>query len=73
MGNRSALDSDKSNGESGGSGSGTDILAGSSGTDRKEKVFSWFDVVRAGAQLTLDVLRVIRETSDLYRKISSGK
>ncbi len=41
--------------------------------ETREKVFSWFDVVRAGAQLTLDLLRVIRETSDLYRKLSGGR
>ncbi len=46
---------------------------GESGRDTRERVFSWFDVVRAGAQLTLDVIRVIRETTDLYRKLSSGK
>ncbi len=39
--------------------------------DTSEKVFSWFDVVRSGAQLTLDVIRVIREATDLYRKLSN--
>lgn len=39
----------------------------------RDRMFSWFDVARAGAQLTLDVLRVIREASDLYRKLSGGK
>ena len=41
--------------------------------ETKERVFSWFDVIRAGAQLTLDVLRVVREASDLFRKLSGGK
>lgn len=45
---------------------------GDSDVATREKVFSWFDVLRAGAQLTLDVLRVVREASDLYRKLSSG-
>ncbi|MBU1669637.1 MAG: hypothetical protein KKF41_02680 [Actinobacteria bacterium] len=46
---------------------------GEHGGDTRERVFSWFDVVRAGAQLTLDVIRVIREGTDLYRKLYGGK
>lgn len=41
-----------------------------SGVDARERVFSWFDVIRAGAQLTLDMVRVVREATDLYRKFS---
>ncbi len=37
--------------------------------ETREQVFSWFEIVRSGAQLTLDVLRVVRETADLYRKL----
>jgi hypothetical protein len=51
---------------------GEDVRVMESGGGGRERVFSWFDVARAGAQLTLDVIRVIREASDLYRKLSRG-
>lgn len=37
--------------------------------ETREQVFSWFEIVRSGAQLTLDMLRVVREAADLYRKL----
>lgn len=73
MSGRAAAGTGKSNGDSDKLASRDNAIPGEPGTDTKDKVYSWFDIVRAGAQLTLDVLRVIRETSDLYRKISSGK
>jgi hypothetical protein len=44
------------------------------GSDEKaEKKSSWMNAVTAAAQLTLDVIRVIREAVDLYRKLFPGK
>lgn len=35
-------------------------------TDRKR---NWLNIITAGAQLTLDVIRVLREAGDFYRKV----
>jgi len=72
LGNNGSRSSRDSEGNPGGTESESLAQRGDSDVGTREKVFSWFDVVRAGAQLTLDVLRVIREASDLYRKVSGG-
>lgn len=33
---------------------------------------SWLNLVTAGAQLTLDIIRVIRGAGDFYRKVKHG-
>lgn len=38
----------------------------------KEEKRSWMNVATGCAQLTLDVIRVIREATDLYRKLRAG-
>ncbi|MBU4337878.1 MAG: hypothetical protein KJ548_15050 [Actinobacteria bacterium] len=38
-----------------------------------KKEFSWLNAITAGSQLTLDIIRVIREATDLYRKLFPGK
>jgi len=43
------------------------------GGSTRERMFSWVDIIRAGAQLTLDLMRVLREGTDLYRKLHRGK
>ncbi|MDD5749039.1 MAG: hypothetical protein PHP64_08390 [Actinomycetota bacterium] len=44
------------------SGEKTDRTKGSKGV-------SWMDAIRTGTQLTLDLIRVIREAADLKRKL----
>lgn len=70
---RETMERRNSNGEPAGKPDTGETGGGVPSTDARERMFSWFDVVRAGAQLTLDVLRVIREASDLFRKLSGGK
>jgi hypothetical protein len=41
--------------------------------DKGKQEFSWLDTIRAGAQLTLDIIRVLREATDLYRKLFPAK
>jgi hypothetical protein len=38
-----------------------------------KKEFSLLNAIAAGSQLTLDIIRVIREATDLYRKLFPGK
>lgn len=70
---REILERRDSNGEPAGQPDTGETGGGVLSTDTRERMFSWFDVVRAGAQLTLDVLRVMREASDLFRKLSGGR
>jgi hypothetical protein len=43
--------------------------SGSTGTEEKR---SWLNIITSIAQVTLDLIRVAREGTDLYRKIKIG-
>jgi hypothetical protein len=43
--------------------------SGSTGTGEKR---SWLNIITSVTQVTLDIIRVIREGTDLYRKIKIG-
>jgi hypothetical protein len=47
----------------------TEQARSSSSTGPGAKEFSWITAVTVGAQLALDIIRVIREATDLKRKL----
>jgi ribosomal protein L7/L12 len=46
-----------------------EALEGRAPESAKSEKRSWMTIVRSGAQLTLDVIRVVREATDLYRHL----
>ena len=46
---------------------------GAVGESSGKKEFSWLNAITAASQLTLDIIRVIREATDLYRRLFPGR